>query len=56
LVAIGSEQPQNLAALELHASFAFPSESYPSLILDLQGEWGEFYQSYSVGFGLGKVF
>ncbi len=55
-VAIGSSRVQNLVGGELHATFFPQNQRFPYLSLDFQGEWGAAYQSYFIGFELGRIF
>ena len=55
-IAIGSPQIQNLGGAELRGTFLPKDNSYPYVTLDLQGEFGPFFQSYSINLEIGKNF
>ncbi len=55
-IAIGSTQVQNMVGAEFHTTIVPLNQKIPYFSLDLQGNWGNHYQSYYVGLEIGETF
>lgn len=52
----GTTETQNLAGVQLNLSFLPCDDCYPYGAIDAQGEFGSSFQSYFIGFEIGKKF